>query len=120
MGDDFKGEGVCRAVWTQVALQQFYLGGNHPESAARDISGLNDDIPSYHFSPYRGLVIARSENTPSALYTHFDARGECFNLGHDNADRGTFTVTALEEVRTGMLAPKSSLKRQRLLYSSNA
>ncbi len=45
--------------------------------------------------PERGLQIARSDWTDQALYVHFDARADAFFNGHDNADRGVFTLDAL-------------------------
>jgi hypothetical protein len=77
--------------------QLFLLGGNHGD-AVKEPGALGSDYPLYHYSPWRGLVLARSSRNTTALYTHFDARGDCFNLGHDNADRGGFTLTSHAKV----------------------
>lgn len=92
MGDNFKGDGKCRAEYYQVNAQLFMFGSSHSNDAANEPSSI---LPLSHYDPNRGLVIARSSADPNpSLYTHFDARGDAFMLGHDNADRGTFTLSA--------------------------
>jgi hypothetical protein len=78
--------------------QVFLLGGNH-ENAVKDPGTLGAAFPLYHYSPWRGLVLARSSRSTNALYTHFDGRGDCFYVGHDNADRGGFTLTSHGKVQ---------------------
>ena len=52
-------------------------------------------LPRGVYYPGRGQMISRSDWGPEALYAHLDARTDAFFVGHDNSDRGTFTVTAL-------------------------
>lgn len=79
MGDDFKGDGKCRALYTQTVTQLFHLGMSHETGTESSPDAM---LPSYHYAPIRGLVIGRSNSTANGLYTHFDARGDCFLLGH--------------------------------------
>jgi hypothetical protein len=79
MGDDFKGDAKCRAEFQQVITQTFHLGLSHEAGTPNEPSAL---LPLSHYSPIRGLVIAKSRNSSQALYTHFDARGDCAWLGH--------------------------------------
>ena len=65
----------------------------------KDLPGWNDRAalrqPTSVFYPGRGLEIVRSDWTLQQLLVQIDARPDAFLIGHDNADRGTFTVTAL-------------------------
>jgi hypothetical protein len=79
MGDNFKGDGNCRAEYQQTITQLVHLGRSHEAGTAAEPSAL---LPLYHFAPIRGLVIAKSEQSEDALYTRFDARGDCAFLGH--------------------------------------
>eukprot|EP00171_Calliarthron_tuberculosum_P015288 IDg15288t1 len=48
------------------------------------------------YQPRRGILIARSDLSDDSIYMHFDARPDAFLLGHDNADRGVITLSALK------------------------
>jgi hypothetical protein len=95
MGANMKGDGKCRAVYLQIYMQLFLTGGNHASGAALDQSSIGTKYPLFSYCPRRGIVIARSDASSQALYTHFDARPDAFLLGHDNADRGIFVISAL-------------------------
>lgn len=56
---------------------------------------LSRHLKLTEFYPRRGLMIARSGWSNDALYVHFDARPDAYYMGHDNVDRGTFTISAL-------------------------
>lgn len=79
MGDNYVGGGVCRAQYQQVVTQLFHLGLTHKKNVPNEGSSL---LPLHHFSPIRGMVVSRSAATTDALYSHFDARGDCAWLGH--------------------------------------
>lgn len=79
MGDNFMGDGKCRALYTQTMTQLFHLGMSH-EPGTQDSPGLL--LPPHHYAPVRGMVVGRSSSFANGLYTHFDARGDCFLLGH--------------------------------------
>jgi hypothetical protein len=89
------GDGVCRALYQQVITQTYLFGSNHNAGVAKDSNEVGTSLALHYYSKIRGIVISKSSRTANALYTRFDARGDCFVLGHDNADRGTFTVSSL-------------------------
>lgn len=97
---DFRNNNPCRIQWTQAVLQLAFLGGEHNSDAGApeflDSSIQQHFKPSY-YAPRRGLLIARASLSQDATYMHFDARPDSFFLGHDNADRGVFTFTALQQ-----------------------
>jgi hypothetical protein len=95
MGRDFMGDGVCRALYQQVITQTYLFGSNHDTGVAKDSNEVGTSLALHYYSKVRGIVISKSSRTANALYTRFDARGDCFGLGHDNADRGTFTLSSL-------------------------
>ena len=65
--------------------------GSDPKNT--DSLGLVLDKTAFY--PRRGLMISRSSWSKKALYCHFDARPEVYFPGHDNDDRGSFTLSAL-------------------------
>lgn len=96
----YKNNSPCRVWWFQSMLQLAFLGGEH--SSAADSPENLDSSLQVHFkksfyATRRGLLIARSSLSEKATYMHFDARPDAFFLGHDNADRGVFTFTALRQ-----------------------
>lgn len=101
MGPDFKNNKPCRISWNQNAMHVAILGLEHGSSTfAQSPQGLEEEhllhFPMSYFSPRRGLVIARSSEAETAQYIHFDARPDAMFPGHENADRGVFTYTALK------------------------
>lgn len=90
----------CRILWGQASLQYIFLGGEHISDADSPAS-LKPELKKYFkksfYCPRRGLLIARSSLSDQATYMHFDARPDAFIVGHDNADRGVFTFTALRQ-----------------------
>ncbi|KAI0562287.1 hypothetical protein FGB62_62g161 [Gracilaria domingensis] len=101
MGKDFKNNNPCRIQWGQVLTHVTVLGLEHGTSTyAESPQGLESEFlqhfPLSYFSPRRGLLIARSSEAENAIYMHFDARPDAFLVGHDNADRGVFTLTAFK------------------------
>ena len=99
MGDDFVNTEKCRINFFQDFIQRSILGGEHGSvSAAGTLEqlepALSKHIPLSFYAPRRGLLIARSNLEENAVYVHYDARPDAFLVGHDNADRGSFTYTA--------------------------
>lgn len=98
MGLDFKSY-PCRIWWHQVMMQMGIMGMDHPEDMEHNSQeGLPTALKQhYHLSMYqprRGVLVARTDLTDSALYFHFDARPDAFVVGHDNADRGVITLSS--------------------------
>lgn len=97
---DFQANRPCRNFWTQSVLQLMFLGGEHSSNA--ESPGSLNLVSRQHFklsyyAARRGLLISRTSLSEKATYMHFDARPDAFFAGHDNADRGTFTFTALRQ-----------------------
>lgn len=76
------------------------MGMDHPEGMLHDSpAGLPQslkqhfDLSIYHAR--RGILVARTDYSDGALYFHFDARPDSIVVGHDNADRGVITLSAL-------------------------
>lgn len=102
MGSTFKNNDPCRIEWHQNMVQLAILGGEHgPVTNAESLSGLSAahqaQIPTSFYGPRRGLLIARNSLSENSILLHFDARADAFYPGHDNADRGIFTFTALRK-----------------------
>jgi hypothetical protein len=87
-------EGYDNTDWIGRAQSYIELGLFASDwSTNSSIASLG--LPQSVNYPERGLTIARSDATTNALYVHFDARPDGFFAGHDNVDRGTFTLCAL-------------------------
>lgn len=90
----------CRTEWWQTITQLAFLGGEH-RTKAESPQGLNNEtkakFPLSFYSKRRGLLIARNDHSEKSTYIHFDPRPDAFFPGHDNADRGTITYTALRQ-----------------------
>jgi len=81
-------------------IQLSIMGSDHPKGMTHDSqAGLPEnlkkhfDLSIYH--PRRGILVARTDMSDNALYFHFDARPDVIFVGHDNADRGVITLSAL-------------------------
>lgn len=99
-GRYFQNMKPCRSLWYQSALHLAILGGEHSsdsESPAQLPSDMMPLFPTAFYTPRRGLLIARSSLRENASYIHFDCRPDAFLVGHDNADRGTFTYSVLQK-----------------------
>lgn len=97
---NYEHDAPCRIFWGQAVLQFAFLGGEHSsdaESPATMKPELKRHFKLSCFSPRRGLLIFRSSISEQATYMHFDARPDAFIVGHDNADRGIFTFSALRQ-----------------------
>lgn len=98
-GEDFDNR-KCRVYWTQTMTQLTFLGGDH---ASADVATTpatlsvedKSNFPLAYVSTRRGLIITRSSYSNESSYMHFDPRPDSFLLGHDNADRGLITFSAL-------------------------
>lgn len=103
MGDSFVDNSPCRIDWHQHMMAFTILADEHDESVTTAISPefltheQREKLPRGFFAPRRGLVIMRNAWTEQAAYVHFDARPDAFIVGHDNADRGVFTFSALRQ-----------------------
>lgn len=102
-GKNFTNTDACRIYWTQTMTQLTFLGDEHadsPENIADSPETLAEDMkhhfPLAYVSTRRGLIITRSSYSQRSSYMHFDARPDSFFLGHDNADRGVITFSALK------------------------
>lgn len=100
MGNDFKNGNPCRIDWFQYLTQIAFMGDEHGTvTDAESPQGLQpafaQQFPLSYYAPRRGLLIARASMDEEAAYLHFDARPDSFYPGHDNADRGGFTLAAL-------------------------
>lgn len=91
----YAGPDYTRNIRWQSMLEQVLFACDWdpalPATVGRGALGL----PLLASYPERGLVIARSDWSAEALYMQADARTDAFLVGHDNADRGTFTLAAL-------------------------
>lgn len=98
MGGEFKENSPCRITFHQTMMQMAILGGEHT-SSAESPAGLTgiaaQAFPLSMYGPRRGLLVARTGLGEDALYAHLDARPDAFFPGHDNADRGEITLSAL-------------------------
>lgn len=93
----------CRIYWTQTMTQFVVFWDGHldgrgvvADAPERFPAAVRKLFPLSYVSTWRGLVISLGSHSRRAAYMHFDARADAFLLGHDNADRGTFTFSALE------------------------
>ena len=101
-GKNFTESASCRMLWTQSMSQMAFLGDEHaddyeniavaPESLTEE---LQSSFPLGYVSTRRGLIISRGSYAQNTSYMHFDARPDSMFLGHDNADRGVITFSAL-------------------------
>lgn len=102
-GKHFANNEKCRTWWIQTMTQMVVFGDEHQQNED-DIADAPESLPpaaKKHFplayvSTRRGLIIARSSYSQMTSYMHFDARPDSFYLGHDNADRGAITFSALK------------------------
>lgn len=101
MGTVFQDFQPCRITFHQTMMQLAILGMDHQRktrfasSPAAMSKEARRNFALSFYAPRRGLLIARSSHAEDSLYMHFDARPDAFLLGHDNSDRGVFTLTAL-------------------------
>ena len=93
----------CRIYWTQTMTQLVIFGDEHldgrnavPDSPETLPAEVKKDFPLAYVSARRGLIIGRASYSQRASYFHLDARPDSFLLGHDNADRGVITFSALK------------------------
>eukprot|EP00178_Gracilaria_changii_P001636 TRINITY_DN1230_c0_g1_i2.p2 TRINITY_DN1230_c0_g1~~TRINITY_DN1230_c0_g1_i2.p2 ORF type:complete len:874 (+),score=112.46 TRINITY_DN1230_c0_g1_i2:6390-9011(+) len=102
-GKNFTNDDNCRIWWTQTMTQVLIFGDEHkqqpfmvadaPESLP---ASAKKHFPLAYVSTRRGLIIMRATYSQKSSYMHFDARPDSFYLGHDNADRGIITFSALK------------------------
>ena len=90
MGEDYRRNLRGQSLTDLLAFPVDY---DAADPAVTERSNLH--LPLSAYFPERGLQVVRSDWTDQALYVHFDARADAFFNGHDNADRGTFTLDAL-------------------------
>lgn len=116
MGADFRNNFPCRIEWHQNMVQLSILGDEHG-NGAESMQGMTDSdkalIPTSFYGPRRGLLIARNSHSEDATLLHFDARPEAFLPGHDNADRGVFTLSALRRTWMDDLPWRENLDSRR-------
>lgn len=103
-GKNFSNTEACRIYWTQTMTQLTFFGADHaesPDNTADSPDSLEESVkalfPLSYVSTRRGLIITRSSHSQYSSYMHFDARPDSFFLGHDNADRGVITFSALKQ-----------------------
>lgn len=80
--------------------QLTFFGDDHSSpdvaSAPETLSEAHKkNFPLAYVSTRRGLIVTRASYAERASYMHFDPRPDSFFLGHDNADRGIITFSAL-------------------------
>lgn len=98
MGKSFRNNYPCRFTYYQNMIQMSILAGDGIFSAESpsELSPQNAAyFPTSTYFPRRGLLISRTDLSKEAIYFHFDARPDAFFPGHDNADRGVITLSAL-------------------------
>lgn len=82
----------------QSTMDTALFGDDSPQGAAEDPSSVvgsnGATMPLSIYGQERGLLIARSSLAETALYVHVNARPDAMFPGHDNADRGSFTLTS--------------------------
>lgn len=103
-GKNFTNTDSCRIYWTQTMMQVALLGDEHSDCSCNFSdspqtlrSDMQKHFPLSYVSARRGLVVTRSSYSERTSYMHFDARPDSFFLGHDNADRGAITFSALKK-----------------------
>lgn len=103
-GKNFSNTDACRIYWTQTMTQLTFFGDDHAESADEvtdSPESLDESVkamfPLSYVSGRRGLIVTRSSYSQTSSYMHFDARPDSFFVGHDNADRGVITFSALKQ-----------------------
>jgi hypothetical protein len=82
-------------VRSQTYHTQATFGSEVAGPPISPFTGLASNLNLAAFYPRRGLLVTRSDWSENAMYLHYDARSDAYYLGHDNADRGTFTLSAL-------------------------
>lgn len=103
MGTNYEDNKPCRIDWYQHMMQITIMAREHDENITKAVSpqGLpmasRMQMPRSFYAPRRGLVMMRNNWRETSAYAHFDARPDAFIAGHDNADRGVFTFTALRQ-----------------------
>lgn len=102
-GKNFTNDKNCRTSWTQTMTQMVLLGDEHKEDkelvadAPESLAAIHKkSFPLTYVSARRGLIISRSSYSQNSSYMHLDARPDSFYVGHDNADRGVITFSALK------------------------
>lgn len=102
-GRDFDNN-VCRIMWTQTMMQMAFLGDEHLNSYDEIVEApallparFRSRFPLAYVMTRRGLIVMRGSHEERAAYMHFDARPDAYFVGHDNADRGVFTFSALRQ-----------------------
>lgn len=82
----------------QSTMDTGLFGDDSAEGARESISTVvgsdGSRMPLSIYGKERGLLISRSSLDEKALYVHVNARPDAMFVGHDNADRGSFTLTA--------------------------
>lgn len=93
----------CRIMWTQTMMQMTLFGDEHLEpeekiavAPAYLTEKFRKQFPLTYVMTRRGLVIMRGSHAERAAYMHLDVRPDSFFVGHDNADRGAITFSALK------------------------
>ncbi|MEM7112591.1 MAG: hypothetical protein AAF614_09160 [Chloroflexota bacterium] len=83
MGDDY------RRIWkSQSTVDYAFFGGDYDSLS-------NDGRSLTQYFPQRGKVVTRNNLTNNAVQFAFDARPDAFNIGHDKAGRGFFSLNGL-------------------------
>jgi hypothetical protein len=91
----YAGADYGRGLRWQTLIANTIFAPDYAGTGGADVSLLQTELELSTFYPRRGLMISRSDWGQGALYTHLDARPEAYFPGHDNDDRGNFTLTAL-------------------------
>ena len=92
------GDNYDRRLRWQGHLDYMIWGADWEGPPERDEMLASMDLPLSVFYPVRGKFIARSDWTADATYVSFDARPDGHLIGHDKADRGNFSMSALGRV----------------------
>lgn len=84
VGDDYR-----RVLKSQSTIDYAFFGGNYSSTPATEPFNL------MQYFPDRGKVIIRNDQSDQAVQVAFDARPDAFNIGHDKAGRGYFSLNGL-------------------------
>ena len=92
------GENYERRIRWQGWLDYLLYGSDWKGPAGREDMLREAGLALSVTYPVRGKFIARSDWSSDAMYLTFDARPDAHLIGHDKADRGNFSMSALGRV----------------------
>lgn len=104
-GKDFLNTEECR-IWYVQSMTQLAIFGDEHHNPYDEIADSPESLPPVwkakfplsYVAPRRGLIVLRGSHAQKTSYLHLDARPDSMFPGHDNADRGVITLSALKKI----------------------